>query len=484
MTYIGLWLWRSRYERRQAVESSSLPAEAQLAELAAGTHTREEQLRNQLTGLYHDWQERDIQPAAQTAQEKASQAERSGILLDAVALAAATGDRQELLQRITEFVVPSLADYCIVYLAGDERLRAAAVANRHPGRDAAFARVREYPISITGPMPAQVAYRTGRVQLVPDITVHSAGWAEREPDLADVLARPHVQSALAAPMTAGGQRLGALVMGRDGSRAPFGDSDIAMAGELSRGLAAALAHADAFTRDRAVAEILQRSLLPETLPAVPGLGLAVRYLPAADGAAVGGDWYDAFPLDAHRVGLVIGDVFGHSITSASVMGQVRTLLRTCILDHPSPGEVLRRANLALEQLLPEAMATVACVVLDPATGEFTYASAGHPPPLVTTATTAEYLDGGAGIMLGTGTDAPFPAAKCRLPVGSGLLLYTDGLIEDRRRDIGVGMRALAGALRRAAPRTAEQICTTAHKAMLGAGPRTDDICLLAAWREG
>jgi stage II sporulation SpoE-like protein/GAF domain-containing protein len=493
MTFIGLWLWRLRYQSRHAAESGSFLAEAQLAELAAGISTREERLRNQLTGLYHDWQERDAQPAAQrdaqpaaqTMRKKASQApERSGILLDAVTLAAATGDRQELLQRITEFVVPSLADYCIVYLSeGEERLRAAAVANTHPGRDAAFARVREYPIAISGPMPAQIAYHTGTLQLVPDITVHSVGWAEREPDLADVLARPHVQSALAAPMTADGQRLGALVMGRDGSRVPFADSDIAMAEDLSRGLAAALAHADAFTRDRAVADILQRSLLPETLPVVPGLDLAVRYLPATDGAAVGGDWYDAFPLDTHRVGLVIGDVFGHSITSASVMGQVRTLLRTCILDVPSPGEVLRRANLALEQLLPEAMATVACVVLDPATGEFTYASAGHPPPLVTAGTTAEYLDGGAGIMLGTGTDAPFPAARCRLPAGSGLLLYTDGLIEDRRRDIGVGMRSLAAALRHSAPRTAEQMCSTAHKAMLGAASRADDICLLAAWRE-
>jgi serine phosphatase RsbU (regulator of sigma subunit) len=130
-----------------------------------------------------------------------------------------------------------------------------------------------------------------------------------------------------------------------------------------RRIAAALAHADAFTRDHAVAETLARSLLPETLPAVPGLDLAVRYLPASDGAAVGGDWYDAFPLDAHRVGLVVGDVVGHSITSASVMGQVRTLLRTCALDIPGPGEVLRRANQALARLLPEAMATGGCDVV-------------------------------------------------------------------------------------------------------------------------
>lgn len=484
MTFIGLWLLRLRRQRRQAPEPDLLLAEAQLAELAAGIFTREGQLRKQLTGLYHDWQDGDIHPAARAAREAAGRApERPGILLDAAALAAATGDRQELLQRITEFVVPGLADFCIVFLAAEEeRLRAAALSNRHPGCAAAFTRLREQPIAATGPITAQVAYRTGTVQLVPDVGVEAASWAESEPALAEVLTRPHARSVLAAPLTAVTQRLGVIVMGRDADRTPFADRDIAMAEELSRRLAAALAHADAFTRDHAVAETFARSLLPETLPAVPGLDLAVRYLPASDGAAVGGDWYDAFPIDAHRVGLVVGDVVGHCITSACVMGQVRTLLRTCTLDVPSPGEVLRRANQALARLLPEAMATVACVVLDPATGDLTYASAGHPPPLVTAAAATKYLDSATGIMLGTGIDAAFTAGKSRLPAGSGLLLYTDGLIEDRHRDIGAGMHALADALRRSAPRTAEQLCTTAHRAMLGTAPRADDICLLAAWR--
>ena len=344
MTFIGLWLLRLRRQRRQAIEPDLLLAEAQLAELAAGISTREGQLRKQLTGLYEDWQDRDVHPAPHAARETAGQApERLGILLDAAALAAATGDRQELLQRITEFVVPGLADFCIVFLrAGEERLRAAALSNRHPGCAAAFTRVREQSIAATGPITAQVAYRTGTVQLVPDVRVAAASWAESEPALAEVLTRPHARSVLAAPLTAVTQRLGVIVMGRDADRTAFADRDIAMAEELSRRLAAALAHADAFTRDHAVAETFERSLLPETLPEVPGLDLAVRYLPASD--AVGGDWYDAFPLDAHRVGLVVGDVVGHSITSACVMGQVRTLLRTCTMDVPSPGEVLRWAR--------------------------------------------------------------------------------------------------------------------------------------------
>jgi hypothetical protein len=480
-TCFALWLLHSRRDRRKSRQPGMPPTEAELAQLAAGIYTRQEQLRKQLTGLYHDWQHRDRQLAARTADEKDSQAPgRIGILLDGAALAAATGNREELLQRITDFVVPGLADYCIVFLpTTDERLRVAALSNRDPARAAAFARVQEQPIAVTGPMTAQAAYRTGTVQWVPDVRAEVAGWVEAEPALADVLARSPAQSALAVPLTAAAQRLGVMVMGRAATRVPFAGPDVAMAGELSRRLAAALAHADAFARERGIAETLQRSLLPEALPAIPGLDLAVRYLPASEGTTVGGDWYDVFPLDACRVGLVVGDVVGHNISSASVMGQIRTLLRTCILDSPSPGRVLRRANLALARLLPEAMATVACVVLDLVSGDLTYASAGHPPPLVTTATCTEYLEGVTGTMLGTGVDTPFSAGRCRLPAGSGLLLYTDGLIEDRHCDISVGMAALADALRRSAPRTAEQMCSAAHQAMHGTSLRGDDICLLA-----
>jgi PAS domain S-box-containing protein len=420
------------------------------------------------------------------ARDEAGKArERLAFLLNAGALAAATRDRQELLEQMTELVVPGFADYCVVFLpAGNDRLRVAALTHRDPARAAAFGRLREHPITVTGPMTAQVAYRTGTVRLAPDVSAELPGWREAEPALADVLERSHPQSALAAPLTAAGQRLGVMVMGRDTDRARFADPDVAVAEELSRRLAAALANADAFAREHSIAETLQRSLLPDALPAIPGLDLAVRYLPATDGAAVGGDWYDAFPVDANRVGLVIGDVIGHNITSASGMGQIRTMLRAYALDNPSPGDLLRRTNQALARLLPDAMATVACAVLDLATGDLSYASAGHPPPLLTTGTGTEYLDGVTGVMLGTGIDAAYPAGRRRLPAGSGLLLYTDGLIEDRRRDISAGLGALAGALRQSAAGTADQMCTAAQQAMLGTAPRADDVCLLAVRTPG
>ena len=190
-----------------------------------------------------------------------------------------------------------------------------------------------------------------------------------------------------------------------------------VAEEFSRLLADAMANAETSAREHTIAETLQRAVLPGTLPAVPGLDLAVSYLSASDGVHVGGDWYDVFPLGGNRVGLVIGDVAGHSITSASIMGQVRSMLRAYAIDHPHPGDVLQRTNTALARLLPEAMATAVYAVLDLATGDLTYANAGHPPPLITTGSGhAEYLDDAPGVMLGAWDDiSGQPASDGSLP---------------------------------------------------------------------
>jgi serine phosphatase RsbU (regulator of sigma subunit) len=257
-----------------------------------------------------------------------------------------------------------------------------------------------------------------------------------------------------------------------------------MVEELGRRLGVGLANADTFTREHVIAETLQRSLLPDALPQIPGLDLAVRYLPATEGAAVGGDWYDAFPLARGRVGLVIGDVAGHNIASASTMGQVRGLLRAYAIDNPGPAYALQRTNTAVIQLLPDALASVVYIVLDPATGDLTYANAGHPPPIITTgAGQAEYLDDTTGIMLGAAATASFSTGHRHLPPGARLLCYTDGLIEDRRHDIADGLTALAETLQRSGPSSAEQTCATVQAALVR-NARHDDICLLTARRAG
>jgi serine phosphatase RsbU (regulator of sigma subunit) len=272
-----------------------------------------------------------------------------------------------------------------------------------------------------------------------------------------------------------------LALARDAERPGFTDTDIAVVEEFARRLADGLAAADTFAREHAIAETLQRSVLPGTLPSIARLDLAVCYLPATEGANVGGDWYDAFPLDGNRVGLVIGDVTGHSINSASIMGQVRSILRAYAIDHPHPGEVLEHTNTALTRLLPEALATAVYAVLDPGTGEMVYANAGHLPPLVATgAGKVDYLDEAAGSMLGASPGTTYTAARRRLPTWGMLLNYTDGLIENGRRDLTDGLDALAGVMRRSAALTAEQTCDAVRDALLGTDVRDDDVCLLAA----
>ena len=272
--------------------------------------------------------------------------------------------------------------------------------------------------------------------------------------------------------------MGVLTLGRSAGHPWFTEADVAVVEELGRRTAVGLANADTLARDHTVAETLQHSVLPDTLPKIPGLDLAVRYIPGAD-VDVGGDWYDAFPLGGDLVGLVVGDVVGHSIASASIMAQVRNLLRAYAVDTVQPADVLHRTATAMARLLPDAMATVVYAVLDPATGELSYANAGHPPPVWASRPARSSTWRGVGVMLGAPGDGGLQRGPPDPGAGTGLLLYTDGLIEDRRRDITDGLTALAGVMGQAASLSAEQTCAAVQAALLGETPRADDVCLLA-----
>jgi serine phosphatase RsbU (regulator of sigma subunit) len=207
----------------------------------------------------------------------------------------------------------------------------------------------------------------------------------------------------------------------------------------------------------------------------------MRYLPATEGADVGGDWYDAFPLEGNRVGLVTGDVAGHNLASAAVMGQARSVLRAYAMHSPHPARVLQRTNTALARLLPDALVSVFYAILHLDTGLLTYANAGHPPPILMAGPgQTEYLDDADGVMLGACADPGFTTGHRRLPPGTGLLCYTDGLIENRGRDITEGLAALAQTLQRSAGLSAERICAAVEDSLLRSAARADDVCLLAA----
>ncbi len=436
-----------------------------------------------LTARQRAEQERAVLLAREQAAraEAGAAQERLMFLLRAGDLVAATRNRDDLLEQVTQLIVPTLADYCVAFMpTSDGKLRVSKLTHRDPASAETLKRLRDHPIPAAGPLMSQIAYTTGTTQLASEFSARTPTWAGAAPELMKIVDQVRPVSALAVPLLAGKHPLGVLVLGRGEPRPRFAATDTAVVEELARRMAAGLANVETFAREHTVAETLQHALLPDALPPIEGLDLAVRYLPATDGVHVGGDWYDAFPLDHHRVGLAIGDVAGHSIDSAAIMGQVRSLLHGYAIDNPSPPDVLRRTNAAICQMLPDAFVTVWYAVLDLLAGDLTYANAGHPPPLISSGHGhAEYLDAALATMLGAGSGTTFTAAHRRLAPGARLLLYTDGLIENRHRDIADGLTALAATLQQSAGRTAEEVCQSAQASLLGSAPRADDVCILA-----
>jgi PAS domain S-box-containing protein len=407
--------------------------------------------------------------------------ERLALLLGAGELVTATGSRRELLDRFAQLVVPALSDFCVIFVpTAQGMLRAASVVHSDPARNVILERLRKIDMPPAGPLLPQLAFSEATTQLVTDIGAMTRAWSHPAQEVAYILVRIRPESAIAAPLLIGERPVGVAVLGRGDGRPRFTQTDMAVIGELARRVATGLANVETFAREHTVAETLQHALLPDAPPGIPGLDLAVRYLPATGGVHVGGDWYDAFPLGPSQAGLVIGDVAGHSIGSASIMGQIRSLLRAYALEHPSPADVLGYTNAAMAQLLPETVATVFYAVLDVSSGALTYANAGHPPALLAGAGgKAEYLDSAPGTMLGACDRTVYRPGLRQLLPGARLLLYTDGLIEEPYRDISEGLRALAHAMRKSPARTAEQTCESVQAALLGSRARADDVCFLA-----
>ncbi|WP_328967118.1 SpoIIE family protein phosphatase [Streptomyces sp. NBC_00239] len=255
----------------------------------------------------------------------------------------------------------------------------------------------------------------------------------------------HIGSARLIPLAARGKVLGAVAVTRLREREPFDEQDCVLLDEVVARAALNIDNARMYTGQRAAALTLQRSLANHALPEVEGLELTGRYLPASD-HDVGGDWYDVIALPGGRTGLVIGDVMGHGIHAAAVMGQLRTAVRTLARHDIPPAHMLRSLDAVVADLGEDEMATCVYAVHDPGAGGCVIARAGHPPPAVADAAgRVTFLDGPPGTPLGTGGQ-DFRTEWVPLPAGSLLVLYTDGLIEARDRDLDEGMRQLGLAL--------------------------------------
>jgi serine phosphatase RsbU (regulator of sigma subunit)/anti-sigma regulatory factor (Ser/Thr protein kinase) len=241
-----------------------------------------------------------------------------------------------------------------------------------------------------------------------------------------------------------------------------------------------LSHEEARARrEHEIAEALQRRLLPATLPEVPGLDLAARYVPATSDVQVGGDWYDVVVLPGGLVGFAIGDVAGHGLPAASTMGQVRLAFLAYALQDPSPTTVVAGVHRLLGQLDASDMVTMLYVLYDPTTRHLRYANAGHPPAIVLDRTGTSYLRGGLAPPIGVTTHESFTEASAELPVGATLVLYTDGLVERRGESLDEGLDRLAIELASRGAGDLEGLCDHLLSRLLQADPTVDDVALLA-----
>ncbi|MER6562692.1 SpoIIE family protein phosphatase [Streptomyces sp. NPDC001027] len=435
---------------------------------------------------------------------------RLQLIAEASTRIGSTLDVTRTAQELADVAVPELADFLTVDLlaslddlpeqppgaariSGSPTLRRIAHQSVHPGTPEAViapGEVEEYPED----SPPAESLRSGRAALYRVTDPAIAGWIAEDPLRASRTRNFGFHSVMTVPLSARGTTLGLVVFARHRRPEPFQQDDLVLAEELAARAAICIDNARRYTRERATAVTLQRSLLPQGLPEQAAVEVASRYLPAGSRAGVGGDWFDVIPLSGARVALVVGDVVGHGIHASATMGRLRTAVRTLAdIDLP-PDELLTHLDDLVGRLATEAEATQrtaghgepsgdvgsTCLyaVYDPVSRRCTFARAGHPlPVMVAPDGSVNMLDLPAGPPLGLG-GLPFEAMETELPEGSLLALYTDGLIESRDYDIDVSVSRLCQALGSPAA-SLDAVCDTVLDTMLPERP-SDDIALLIA----
>ncbi|MFJ8861113.1 SpoIIE family protein phosphatase [Streptomyces sp. NPDC102451] len=400
--------------------------------------------------------------ATENQREELRRARSYLTLLDnAAASIGTTLDVETTCQELAEFVVPEMADVAVVEMIPESdghtgREPSAGVLRMHRSGVAVVPELAEAVAQFGGPgtdidylEDAAVARCLAADAPVIENLVGGEGLnlnrSGPTPERAAAYRAIGLHSAVVVPLTARGRPLGTLSLVRSGDSPPFTEGlDVVVARTLAGRAAVDVDHAYRYTHEHHIARELQRSLLSEPRVPNPGIEIASLYLPAGEGALVGGDWFDAIPLQGGRHLKVMGDVMGHGVEAAVAMSNYRSMLRmTADDDHP-PHRILERLDRAIGQSGLERAATCLIAVVDRKAGLCEVASAGHPPPV--------FIDPGApgarvaripvGPPLGTGFGG-YRTTVLPCAPGTVLFMYTDGLVERRGEDIDVSIERLA-----------------------------------------
>ncbi|HJS26893.1 MAG TPA: GAF domain-containing SpoIIE family protein phosphatase [Actinomycetota bacterium] len=454
---------REAEQARQAAERAQ--AEAEKAQAAAEAARREAE------------EARRLEAAARS---------RLQLLVEAGIAMSASLEVRPVLSALTGAAARRICDYSVAFLAGpDGRVIDAVGAHRDPARFGVVERMAQARL----PQPedtASIAARvlaSGEAELIPRVP---PGELERimAPGEQLTLARElGFESVIVVPLLARGRTLGALALIRDGDSPPFDEDDLSLAGTLAARGGLAVDNARLYADRDHVAETLRRSLLPPEIPDVGWLEIGARYVPAADGTQVGGDFYDVFPADDGRWVAVIGDIVGKGAEAAAMMGLARYTIRTAAMSEGRPSRILETLNQAiLRQTDDQRFCTACCVRLlrNGYGARVTIAIGGHPLPLVLHENGSIEPVGSPGSIVGVFDDARFSDRVIDLEPDDALVLYTDGVTDERRHDEPFGEERLREVLEGLRGQSAQRIADGVVDAVtdFATGGQRDDVALL------
>jgi GAF domain-containing protein len=394
--------------------------------------------------------------ATEAADERATQL---AFLAEASDELASSLDYRATLRRVARLAVRSLSDWCAVAILADGELDTLAVEHADPAKVAwAWELQKRYPSDKDAPTGAPNVVRTGVSELFAEITDEMLVAGARDEEHLRLARELKLRSALIVPLTARGRTLGVITLIRAETGQRYSWADLAVAEDLGRRAGVAIDNALLYSQTRDVALQLQRAVLPDRLDDIAGWQIATYYRPGGH-ADVGGDFYDAIPIEDGKLAVIIGDVMGHGIAAAAAMAHIRAAVRAYLCIDSDPSAVVGKLDHMFARLGITQLVSLVYAVIDPVAGMLSLVNAGHHPPLLIGADgSTRFAQSAPRRILGVKPDDR-AATHWQLTEGSTLLLYTDGLVERRDEDLDFGVSrmvarapalagpSLAGALR-------------------------------------
>jgi PAS domain S-box-containing protein len=395
-------------------------------------------------------------------------------------------DFRDSVERLASVALPTLGDICLVdVVSPNGTLQRLAARHADPALQEATDELRNHSPDVSGSHPAARAVRTGQSHWsahMDDDFMRQTTQSNRHFDLTRHL---KFESYVSVPLLIEGDAIGALTVVTAGGGRTFGNEELVLAETLATQVASVIDRARKLDEQTRISHLLQASLLPDQLGQLPGVTVAARYAAGSHEAEVGGDFYDAIAMSGDRLALVIGDVEGHDMTAATVMGELRSAIRAYLLVTQDPGEVLVLLDRYTSQHSTQRLATTCLAILDTSSRTVELASAGHPFPLLTSqGKAATSLHTQPGPPLGV-ADGSYPVARFALPYQGTLAFFTDGLIDQGRADAQRRFDALVSIIEGDRSQSSELLADSVVRTLGPTHRGSDDLAvLIVQWSRG